>query len=129
MKIFRYEKLEEIPKADNNNDVSTPNDHYTRSSSELLVEPLMTLIESLSKKEKVTIGDPKTLSQHLKYIDLNLLESQLVLKLYLDLIVEEELLAIKRISHIMVPCKKYFEEEPESYRELQIHIKIQTEIG
>ena len=98
--------------------VSKPIDHYTQPRSELLVEPLMTLVKPLPKKEEALIGDPKILSQYIEYIDLSPLEPWLVLKLYLDLIIEEKLLIVREMSHIMVPCKKYFEEEPESHKKL-----------
>ena len=78
----------------------------------------MTLVEPLLKKEEAIIVDPETLPQHIEYIDLGLLKPRLVLKLYLDLIIEKELLVIRRMSHIMVSSKKYFEEEPELRREL-----------
>ena len=128
MRTFRAEELEEISEVDNN-EVSTPSDHYTQLNSKLIVEPLMTLVEPLLKKKETTIGDSEILSQHIKYIDLGLLKPQVVLKLYLDLIIEEELLVIRRMSNIIVPSRKYLEEEPESRRELQIHIKIWTRIG
>ena len=53
-------RLEEISKVDNN-EVSTPSDHYTQLNSKLIIEPLMTLVESLLKKEEAIIGNPKTL--------------------------------------------------------------------
>ena len=74
------------------------------------------------------MGSKNTPLAH-EYIDLDPLKPRLVLKLYLDLIVEEELLAIRRMSHIMIQRRKYFEEEPESRRELQTHVKIWARIG
>ena len=128
LRTFRSEELEEISEVDNN-EVSTPSDHYTQLNQKLIVEPLMTLIEPLLKKKEATIGDPETLPQHIEYIDLNLLKLQLILQLYLDQSIKKELLVIRRMSHIMVPSRKYLEEELESRRELQTHIKIRTEIG
>ena len=129
LRTFRSEELEKIPEANNNNEVSTSSDYYTQSRSKLLVESLMTLVEPLPKKEEATKRHSEILPQYIEYIDLGPLEPRLVLKLFLDLIVEEELLAIRRISHIMVPYRKYFEEESESHRKLQTHVKIRTEIG
>ena len=128
MRIFRSKELEDISEVDNNNKVSTPSDYYTQSRSELLVESLMTLVESLFKKEEATIGDPKILPQHIEYVDLDPLEPRLIFKLYLDLIVKEELLVIRGMSYIMVPRRKYLEKEFESRRKLQIHVKIRARI-
>ena len=74
LRTFRSEELEETPKADNNNKISTPSDHYTQLKPKLVVEPLMTPVEPLFKKEKTTIRDPEILPQHIEYIDLGPLE-------------------------------------------------------
>ena len=75
MRTFKYEELEEIPEVNNNNEVSTPSDHYTQPRPELLVEPFMTLVEPLLKKKKAPIGDLEIVPQHIEYIDLSPLES------------------------------------------------------
>ena len=98
----------------------------------LLANSFMTLIEPLPEEEEAPKENPVILFQHIKhieYIDLGLLESQLVLKLYLDLSIKQELLTIRGLSHSMVPYKKLSEVNPESCRELQTQVKIQAGIG
>ena len=97
------------------------------SRLKLPAEPFMTLVEPLPEKEETPKGNPVILFQHIEhieYIDLDLLESRPVLKLYLDLIIKQELLTIRKISYSMVPCRKHSKVDPESRRELQTHVKI-----
>ena len=61
--------MEDIFKTKNINKVSTLNDHCIQPRSELLVEPLITLVEPLPRKQEATKGHYETLPQHLKYID------------------------------------------------------------
>jgi hypothetical protein len=90
---FRSEKLEEIPEIENTHEVSIVSDHNTHPRLEVSVEPLMTLVDPLAKKEEDTNGDLETLPLHIEYINLDLVEPRSLLKLYLDLNIEKELLA------------------------------------